>query len=111
MKKRIKQNFNTDKISVYGKRGYVAKKCASFCGGGAGYALTQVKEGKTDADLIITSDMPHHIIKELTEYGKSIIIIPHYCAEEYGFKAFYEKLSQKFSGKADSFYFFDKRFF
>lgn len=111
MKKRIKENLNTNKAVVYGKSGYVVKKCASFCGGGAGHALEYVKSGKTDADLIISSDMPHHIIKELTEYGKSIIILPHYPAEEYGFKKFYERVSSELPSEIKSFYFCDKSFF
>lgn len=111
IKKRIKENLKTDKFVSYGKNGNIIKKCASFCGGGAGHALEYVKAGKTDADLIISSDMPHHVIKELTEYGKSIIILPHYSAEEYGFKKFYEKISSELSGKVESFYFSDKRFF
>lgn len=111
MKKRIKDVFGTDKAITYGKRGAYVKNCASFCGGGAGHALDYVKKGMTDADLIVTSDMPHHIVKELTEYGKSIIILPHYVAEEYGFKKFYEKISDEIVGEVKSYYFSDKRFF
>ena len=111
IKKTIKQNFKTDKIIAYGKRGVTVLKVASFCGGGSSHALDYVKKGITDADLIVSSDMPHHVIKELTEYGKSIIIIPHYVAEEYGFKKFYEKISENLAGKVGSFYFYDKRFF
>ena len=111
MKKRIKENFKTDKIIVYGKNGNRVKTCASFCGGGSGHALDYVKNGKTDADLIISSDMPHHVIKELTEYGKSIIILPHYVAEEYGFRKFYERISSELPDEIKSFYFYDKRFF
>jgi len=110
LKKRIKESFGTDKFLCY-KNTEKAIKCASFCGGGSSYAIDFIKEGKTDADLIVTSDMPHHVLKELTEYGKSIIILPHYVAEEYGFKKFYESISEKLSGKAQSYYFSDKRFF
>lgn len=111
MKKRIKENFGTSKITVYGKNRNAKLKCASFCGGGAGHAIDYVKHGLTDADLIITSDIPHHVLKELTEYGKSIIILPHYCAEEYGFKKFYEKVSAQVAGEIKTYYFSDKRFF
>ena len=110
IKKTVKSVFKTNKAIAYGKESRRLKKCACFCGGGAGYALGYVKSGKTDADLIVTSDMPHHVIKELTEYGKSIIILPHYVAEEYGFHKFYENISANLNEKIKTYYFYDKRF-
>ena len=109
LKKRVKENFSTDKIIIYGEKGKTIKNCACFCGGGSEYALNAVKSGKTDAELIVTSDMPHHVIKELTEYGKSIIILPHYVAEEYGFNKFYQELSSCLKN-VKTYYFYDKRF-
>lgn len=108
LKKRIKAEFKTDKILCYAQDRAV-KKCACFCGAGSSFALDFIKNGKTDADLIVTSDMPHHVIKELTEYDKSIIILPHYVAEEYGFRKFYDAITE-FAPQIKTHYFYDKRF-
>ena len=106
--KAAKINFGS-KIVAYGKLGEKIDKAASFCGGGSGYALSAIKEGATDADAIITSDAPHHVIKEIIEYGKKLVLIPHYAAEEFGFAEFYRKIKEK-SKKAEILYFCDKRF-
>ncbi len=108
-KKRISKTFATQKVLVYGNLKNKAGICASFCGGGSEYALSYARGGGI-ADTVITSDMPHHVLKELTERGKQVIILTHYSSENYGFKRFYETVKDKTFGKADCFYFEDKRF-
>ncbi|MBR1968665.1 MAG: Nif3-like dinuclear metal center hexameric protein [Clostridia bacterium] len=107
-KDEISKTFGTDKVIAYGD-GEV-KKIASFCGGGASLALDAVASGKTDADTIITSDIAHHELKELIELGKNVVILPHYVSEEYGFNKFYLDIKEKLNGKAEVYYFLDKRF-
>lgn len=106
--KKLSNELNTDKIIAYGK-GEV-KKVASFCGGGASYALKFVESNIATADTIVTSDMPHHVIKELIERDKKIIIIPHYVSEEIGFSKFYEEIKKQTGNKIQTYYFDDKRF-
>ena len=108
-KKRINKEFGTKKTLVYGSFKSRAGVVASFCGGGAEYALSYVRGGGK-ADTIITSDMPHHVLKELTERGKQVIILTHYASENYGFKRFFGAVSGQVFGKAETFYFEDKRF-
>lgn len=108
-KKRIEKNFGTKKTLIYGKPKNNVGLAASFCGGGSEYALNYVRKGGK-ADTIITSDMPHHVLKELTDCGKQVIILTHYASENYGFKRFFETVKEKVSGKAETFYFEDKRF-
>lgn len=110
LKKRISRNLNTNKIVCYGKPSSEVKTAASFCGGGSSNALTCVNEKLTEADVIITSDMPHHVIKALVERDKKIILIPHYAAEEYGFNKFYQTAKDRSGGKAEFLYFADRRF-
>ena len=105
---KVKEEFSTNRVVVYGNKNAVIKKCASFCGGGASSAHKAVLDGLTDADLIITSDAPHHVIKDLVEKGKSILLLTHYASENYGFKLFYEKVKE--DKKLDAFFFEDKRF-
>ncbi len=104
----IKKNLATDKILIYGQ-GKV-EKVASFCGGGASNALESVEKGKTDADTIVTSDIPHHVLKELLELNKKVVIIPHYASEDYGFNRFYSFVKNKANGQIQAFYFEDRRF-
>ena len=102
--------LNTKKILFYGDRKRKLKKAASFCGAGGQDAYDAVTNGITDADIIITSDIPHHLIKAFVEKDICLIIVPHYAAEDYGFKIFYEQTSGIFSDRAKAFYFSDKRF-
>ncbi len=106
--KNLKSSLGTDKVIVYGQGS--AGVIATFCGGGSSHALNLITSGKSKADTVITSDMPHHIIKELIEKGKNIVLIPHYSAEEYGFNKFYNHIKEKLSGYISAYYFEDKRF-
>jgi dinuclear metal center YbgI/SA1388 family protein len=107
---RIKTELCTDKVICYGESNDFAKTVATFCGGGASNALELVQKGKTKADTIVTSDMAHHVLKELIELGKNVIIIPHYASEDYGFKKFYLDVLDKTKENIESYYFEDKRF-
>ena len=104
----IKENLSTDRVIVYGNG--VCKTVASFCGGGASSALEQVVSGKTKADTIVTSDTAHHVVKELVERNIKLIIIPHYSAEDYGFRKFYASVKNDLEGTTQAFYYQDKRF-
>lgn len=100
--------LGTDKIILYGNR--QIKLVASFCGGGSSHAQALVEGGKTKADLIVTSDMPHHVLLSLISQKRAVMIIPHYAAEQYGFNKFFEWVKTKISDNAQAEYFIDKRF-
>lgn len=108
-KKHINKTFNTKRTLVYGNVKNKTGLVASFCGAGSSYALDYVHNGGK-ANTIITSDMPHHVLKELTERGKQVIILTHYASENYGFRRFFETVKKQVLGKAETFYFEDKRF-
>ena len=105
----IKKNFYTQKVICYGHKNDIINTCASFCGEGGKYAVNAVENG-LEAEVIITSDLAHHQIKYLLDAGKSVIVIPHYVAEEYGFKIFYEKVNVILGKKLKLYYYDDKRF-
>ncbi len=107
--KKVKKTFKTAKIIGYKASREKVKSVASFCGGGASEALSAIKENKLFAGLVVSSDFSHHHVKDLVERGVSVIIIPHYASEEYGFNRFYQEIKNK---KIDiqSFYFYDRRF-
>ena len=103
-----KKTFESDGIIFYGTSD--VNKVASFCGSGSDHALKAIENSIVDADTIVTSDIPHHVLKELIELGKNVMIIPHYVSEEYGFNKFYESVLQSLNGKVRAYYFADKRF-
>lgn len=105
---KIKSEFGSDKILAYGSG--VVKKVASFCGSGASHADMQIKNGLTDADTIVTSDIPHHLLLSLVLSGVKVVIIPHFVSEDYGFKRFHDCVSEKLDGRAQTCYFADRRF-
>jgi dinuclear metal center YbgI/SA1388 family protein len=107
---RLKRELNSNKIVFYGKPNQTFNKVASFCGGGSSHAVKAVCSGQTDAEVIVTSDTPHHVIKELVERGKAVVLPTHYSAENYGFKKFYEGVTQSLTGLAQTYFFEDKRF-
>lgn len=106
---KLKESLKTKRIIIYGSLNAQINSVASFCGGGSSHAQQMVNGGKTSAEVIVTSDMPHHVIKDLVENGKAVIIITHYASENYGFYKFFEKVSSRLNG-AQTFYFEDKRF-
>lgn len=108
--KRLKTTLKTNKITVYGSQNLIVDKVASFCGGGSSSAVNAVEKGLTDANVIVTSDMAHHQIKQLVESGKAVVLLTHYSSENYGFNQFYVSLSQILGDKATAYYFEDKRF-
>lgn len=79
--------FGTEKLVVYGDPDRRIEKVASFCGAGGDEAA----EHKDAADVFVTSDAPHHVIREIVENGKALLLLPHYAAENYGFKAFSQR--------------------
>ena len=108
--KRAKENLKTDKAMVYGGKNAVINACASFCGAGADFAEAALKAGELKAEAVLTADMPHHVLKELVEAGKCVIIMPHYAIENYGFEKFYRRVTEKLGAQAETFYFEDERF-
>lgn len=100
--------FGSEKIILYGS-GKV-ERAASFCGGGSDNALKAVLCGATAANLIVSSDIPHHVLKELIERDKMVMIIPHYVSENYGFEKFYAFAVKAFGDDVKAYYFLDKRF-
>lgn len=103
---KIKSKFSTDKVIVYGGYDKTIEKVASFCGAGGGEAAAH----KGEADVFVTSDAPHHVIREIAESGKSLILLPHYAAENYGFKVFFSKMKGLLEGRAEAEYYEDRRY-
>jgi dinuclear metal center YbgI/SA1388 family protein len=106
---KIKKQFNTTKVLAYGKKTGKISTIASFCGSGASEAINEIKKG-LECDVIVTSDIAHHELKQLIEAGKYIVILTHYASENYGFYKFFEQVKSKLDGLATMIYMDDVRF-
>lgn len=106
---RAKSYFCAKRLITYGDPGKEIKTVASFCGGGAGSALAYLENGGK-ADLIVTSDIPHHIIKAAVDRGVCIMILTHYASENYGFFEYCHKIAKDVEGQIETSYFTDSRF-
>ena len=104
----IKKTFNSKKIIAYGNKKDEIESVCSFCGAGGDEALEYAVNGGK-AEVIVTSDMKHHQILPCLEMGKKVVVIPHYVAEEYGFRKFYQNIKEKINNQVEVFYFDDKR--
>ena len=85
-----KKEFESDKVFAYGLGDKVINKVSSFCGAGFSedeYALS------LDSDLIVSADIPHHLILKVIESGRAVLQVTHYASEIYGFKKFYEGIN------------------
>ncbi len=90
----MKKIFRTERIEVYGDTNRKVTRAASFCGAGADEKAISfaLREG---ADVMISSDFKHHLLCLAAERGLSVITLTHYASEAYGFKKYYEKISQR----------------
>ena len=107
IKSSAKKTFKTERIICYGNLNEKVNKIASFCGSGGSVAIKYLSE--TKADLIVTSDAPHHVIKAIIESGKKLMLLTHYASENYGFYKYFEKISEQVCDVQIE-YFEDKRF-
>ncbi len=107
--KNAKREFNTNRIIAYGNKNKSIKTGASFCGSGSSYVQKYLAY-ENKADVIVSSDMPHHVIKEIVESGKCALILTHYSAENKGLYAYYEKIKKETEKDVECYFFSDKRF-
>ena len=90
--------------------------------GGSCCVLPGVKIGNNvviGAGSVVTKDIPDNVcaagnpcrvIREIAESGKSLILLPHYAAENYGFKVFFSKMKGLLEGRAEAEYYEDRRY-
>ena len=88
----LQKQLSCARTQVYGVKEEV-KRVVSCCGAGADETSIAfaVSEG---ADVLITADIKHHLIIAALERGISVIAPTHYATENYGFKKYFEKISE-----------------
>ncbi len=88
----FKKEFNSNRVITYGNLKDKISLVASFCGSGLD---EEVIEKSANADLLVSSDVKHHLILEALSKNKKLMIITHYASEFYGFKHFYENIKDE----------------
>jgi putative NIF3 family GTP cyclohydrolase 1 type 2 len=89
------KTFDSNKYFAYGNSNRVIKTVSSFCGAGFGEEEYFLSE---NSDLIVSADIPHHLILKVVESGRCVLQVTHYASEIYGFKKFYDNV--EFANKA-----------
>ncbi len=90
--RRTKVTFGAERCFAYGDPGRIVRKVASFCGAGCGEeaAGMAINGG---ADVLVSADIPHHMITGLYYNNVNVLQLTHYSSEVYGFKMMANKLS------------------
>ena len=90
----LKEEFHTNRITVYGALDKKIRRAASFCGAGVDEESISfaIKEG---ADVIVSSDFKHHLLLLAHEANLAVIVLTHYASENYGFEKYYLEIRQK----------------
>lgn len=96
------KEFCTENVMCFGNLNSKIKSVASFCGAGL-----DEKNAETQADLLVSSDVKHHIVLSCLERGACVMVISHYASENYGFKRAMEELSRNPQLNNLEFYYFD----
>ena len=91
---KIKSEFKTERVLVYGDAQRTIKRVASFCGAGADEG-TVAFAAANGAEVMISSDFKHHVLSLALESGVCAIAITHYASENYGFEKYYKKIRER----------------
>lgn len=97
--KNVVKEFLTQRALFYGKE-KIIKKVASFCGAGSS-EKTIAFAIANKVDVFVSSDLKHHEIAKLLEFGINVIHLTHYSAENYGFNKIYKKISASLNVKSE----------
>ncbi len=88
----IRKTMHAERILSYGD--FPVGRVASFCGGGFDAEALAFAEEQS-ADTIVSSEGRHHLITAAVEKGMNVVLLTHAASEEYGFFAFYQRMSGK----------------
>lgn len=105
--KRYKSNFETEKVMLYGDENAKITKIASFCGAGLGDGEIE-KAIENGAQLVVSADIPHHVLISALDKGLLVLSCTHYSTENYGMKKFADYFGSKLKEKI--YFFGDDRF-
>ncbi len=99
----VSEKFCLKNYMAFGDRSKAISKIATFCGAGLSEELVG-----TDADLLVSADIPHHVLLAALENEKCVLQLTHYASEAFAFKNYAQKLCEKLKIKAH--FYLDERF-
>lgn len=99
----VSEKYNLKNYMAFGDRSRIIKKIATFCGAGLGE-----EQACVDADLLVSADIPHHVLLAALENDKCVLQLTHYASEAFAFKNYAQKLCEKLKIKAH--FYLDERF-
>lgn len=85
LEKNLKRVLGAKRVLVYGDGEKILSSAASFCGAGLSEEALSFASEK-GADVIVTSEIKHHILTAAVHAGVSIVELTHYASENYGFE-------------------------
>ena len=95
-------------LLTHGDKTEKIRLIASFCGAGLGEA--EVEEAlKRNADMVVSADIPHHVLLKAIDGGLSVINCTHYASENLGVKRFADYARETLKNK-EIYFFCDGRF-
>ena len=103
-----KKEFGTEKVFAYGEKNKPVRKLASFCGAGLGDEEVEAAAA-AGVDLVVSADIPHHVLLHALEKGLCVLGCTHYGTENYGMKKFAEKCAAELTN-IKIYFFDDERF-
>ena len=93
---KTKNSLNAKRVLTYANGAQTLTRVASFCGAGADEETVRFAK-EQGSQVIVSADFKHHILTLAKENGLNAVVLTHYCAEQYGFEKFYQKIRQSIS--------------
>lgn len=103
--KQITQKIGTTKFFAFGAPDKQIKKMASFCGAGLDEGAI-ARAG--DCEMLVSADIPHHVLLAALEKGKCVLQLTHYASEAVAMQNFAEAFCQQ--NKIKYRFYLDERF-
>ena len=105
---KLKQEFDTQNVIVYGDGQKPIARVGSFCGAGADEdAVRYCKQ--QNCDVMVSADFSHHVVCEAVASGIAVVHMTHYACETYGFYRVYQNVKKQIGESAQCEYFTDRR--
>lgn len=97
--------LNIKKYMLFGEKSKTIKHVASFCGAGLDETAVELSG---NAELLVSADIPHHVLLAALEKNKCVLQLTHYASEAFAFENYSKKLCEKL--KIKNHFYLDERF-
>lgn len=103
--KQITEKIGTTKYIAFGDSDKTICKTATFCGAGLDEASVARAD---DCEMLVSADIPHHVLLAALEKGKCVLQLTHYASEAIAMRNFAEEFCQR--NKIKYRFYLDERF-